>query len=126
MSLTANQALKDDGSVITISGLCGTITNEDVVLAAGAASTTISATGTFLQAGAWDRDASVLKITTGSAGMLKDTDYVFTFTWKLQDSQKDACPITIMASGTNTFVSMAMTNDAGKAGKVLSPPPPSS
>jgi hypothetical protein len=36
------------------------------------------------------------------------------------DTQDNAaCPITIVASGSNTFASAVMTNLAGKAGKVL-------
>jgi hypothetical protein len=128
VSLKANKALSTDSSVITISGICGTITNEDVTITAGTALddagvaiTTVGTAGTFLGTGAWDREAKVLKITTGGTGMVKDTTYVFTYTWLLVDELQAACPITISASGTETFIARTMDNDSGNTGKVDTP-----
>ncbi|KAJ1484510.1 hypothetical protein T484DRAFT_1796926, partial [Baffinella frigidus] len=122
VTLKANQALATATSYITIAGLCGTLTNEDVTLTStDTAVTTIGTAGNFLEGASWDVAAKVLRITVGGTGLVADTTYAFTFTWKLVNTANAACPVTVAASGTNAFVSAAMTNSAGSAGLVAAP-----
>ncbi|KAJ1486528.1 hypothetical protein T484DRAFT_1789337 [Baffinella frigidus] len=115
VTLKANKALMTASSFITIEGICGTISNQDVALSV-IPSTTLNPTGK------WDETTKVLSITVGSTGLLADVEYVFSYTWKLVKNESAACPIKITASGTDTFASAVMTNSAGSAGKVLNPP----
>ena len=86
VTLKANQALKVDTSIITITGLCGSPTTDDVAIVAGAG-TEIGATKTFVATGEWDLGTKVLKIAAGDTGMVADTEYVFTFHWPLVEEQ---------------------------------------
>jgi len=133
ISLKANKELSTDSSIITIKGICGTLTNEDVTIESGSDGddgnvdenddddTGIGPAKNFLETAEWDRDTKMLKITTGGLGMVKDTPYVVKFKWLLLEEENAACPITFLASGTHTFISRPMDNDSGNAGKVLSP-----
>ena len=120
IQLKPNKDLKTDSSVLTITGLCGTLTNEDVTIAAGTG-VTIGAAGQMTTPGAWDAATKTLKITMGTAGFTAQTTYTFSLTFKLLTVKNDACSIKVSATGTNTFVDAAMTNIDGKVGKVDEP-----
>jgi hypothetical protein len=64
VELKANQALKTDGSIITITGICGTLTNDDVTLT-GVSGVTVSDAGTLKATASWTVATKTLKITTG-------------------------------------------------------------
>ncbi|KAJ1466929.1 hypothetical protein T484DRAFT_2413052 [Baffinella frigidus] len=112
VTLKANKALTSASSSITIEGICGTISNQDVAISVvGSTPAT-----TFNTIGEWDETTKKLKITVGSTGLSADVEYVFSYTWKLVKNENAACPIKITASGTDTFASAVMTNSAGSAG----------
>ena len=123
VSLKANQPISEP---ITIMGLCGTSSNDQITFTSGNNDITLSGPVDNPHLWYWDLGTNFLQFGPGD-GLAADTTYVVTFTWALLAVENAACDtITISAPSWHgldgwQLASAPMTNHEGKVGKVTAP-----